>query len=343
MVSADSLTADPAASWVSPVADRWPVWLKKRDVRLGHAKPQVRSLGLLFGLLTCRMKTLLYLSYGRGPHEREVIYSVYTARHCSPNAAGFRILIYTDHPDSFASVPADVEFISTQQWNAWGGPHNFNHRRKILALQHAISKNVDSVILIDGDTWWRGAVESLFRRVDSGRTLMHIREGSISEINGPRIAELRSLVSEHRFNFPDGSAVEIPGNCQMWNAGVIGLHPHDAPILDDVIHLTDQFCSKSDLHILEQFAFSFLLQTKTALHEASDLVFHYWPPYLHAPFRRILPGLLKSAEELEGPEKAAWLFARRPRPTTLRRGKVIIKRLCQWMGLIRGQSRSNEW
>jgi hypothetical protein len=315
----------------------------KRACSVRHEKHQEQSLNLPCGLFICHMKTLLYLSYGLGPHEREVIYSVYTARHCSPNAAGFRILVYTDHPDSFASVPADVEFISTQQWNAWGGPHNFNHRRKILALQHAISKTADSVILVDGDTWWRGAVESLFRRIDAGRTLMHIREGSISEINGPRIAELRALVREHRFNLPDGSAVEIPGNCQMWNAGVIGLHPHDARLLDDVIHLTDQFCSKSDLHILEQFAFSFLLQTKTALHEASDLVFHYWPPYLHIPFRKVLPDLLQYAEKLDGAEKAAWLYVGRPRPTILRRAKVIIKRLGQWSGLIRGQSRSNEW
>jgi len=288
------------------------------------------------------MKTLLYLSYGQGPHELEVIYSVYSARHRSPNSENLRIVIYTDHPDSFSSVPADVEFISTQQWNEWGGPQNFNHRRKILALQHAISSIAARVILVDGDTWWRGPADQVFDRICAGQTVMHIREGSIAEIKGPRIAELRSLIRGHQFELADGSAATIPADCQMWNAGVLGLHPDDASLLDDVIHLTDQFCSKSDLHILEQFAFSFLLQTRTQLREASDLVFHYWPPYLHTPFRNVLPGLLQQAEDLEGIQKARYLYAGRPRPTLARRGKVILKRIGQWCGLIRGQSRSNE-
>lgn len=289
------------------------------------------------------MKTLLYLSYGKGPHELEVIYSVYSARHCSPNNDNLRILIYTDHPDSFSSVPADVEFISTQQWNEWGGPQNFNHRRKILALQHAISNVVAPVILIDGDTWWRGPVDSAFERIRAGRTLMHIREGSIAEIKGKRIGELRSLVREHRFRLTDGSAIAIPANCQMWNAGVIGLHPTDAGLLNDVIALTDELCNRSNLHILEQFAFSYLLQMHTVVSEACDLVFHYWPPYLHDPFRTVLPQILQNAEKLEKGEKASFLYAGRPRPTVARRGKVLLKRLGQWFGLIRGQSRSNEW
>ena len=129
----------------------------------------------------------------------------------------------------------------------------------------------------------------------------------------------------------------------MWNTGVIGLHCDDANLLDNVIHLTDQFCSNSDLHILEQFAFSYLLQTKTQLRESSDLVFHYWPPYLHKPFQKVLPGLLQQAEKLESAEKTRWLYAGRPRPTLARRGKVILKRLGQWCGLIHGQSLSNEW
>lgn len=289
------------------------------------------------------MRTLLYLSYGQGLHELEVAYSVYSARYWSANAAGFRILIYTDHPGSFASVPADVAFISAQQWSAWGGSQNFNHRRKILALQHAIKESCDAVVLVDGDTWWRRPVEEMFRRVEAGRSTMHIREGSIAEIRGPRVAELRSLAGRHQFSLADGTPVTIPVNCQMWNAGVVGIHAHDAAILDDVIHLTDQLCAKSDLHILEQLAFSYLLQSRTALSEASDIVFHYWPPYLHTPFRSVLPGLMEYAGKLEDSQKAAWLYASRPRPTLLRRTKVIIKRLGQWCGLIRGQSRSNEW
>lgn len=289
------------------------------------------------------MNTLLYLSYGQGPHELEVIYSVWSARHCSADGDNLRIVIYTDHPDSFSNVEADVELISTDQWSEWGGPQNFNHRRKILALQHAIQKTDAPVILVDGDTWWRGSVQQLFERVAPGRAVMHIREGSIAEIDGPRISELRSLIGDNQFDLADGSSAKIPADCQMWNAGVIGLHPNDSGILNDVIHLTDQFCSRCELHILEQFAFSFLLQTKMQLTEAFDLVFHYWPPYLHTPFRDVLPQLLDQAKQVEAESRAAYLYKYRPRPSLSRRGKVILKRIGQWCGLLRGRSRSNEW
>lgn len=289
------------------------------------------------------MKTLLYLSYGRGPHELEVIYSIHTARHCSHGDDDFQIVVYTDHPDSFSSTPADIEYICTEQWNEWGGPQNFNHRRKILALQHAIKANHAPVILVDGDTWWRGPVTNAFERVSPGNAVMHIREGSIADISGPRVPELRAMVSEHQFELTDGSEARIPIDCQMWNAGVIGLHQDDGKILSEVIHLTDQFCAVSDLHILEQFAFSFLLQTKTMLTESFDLVFHYWPPYLHTPFRTVLPQLLEQAKHTGATSQTAFLYKHRPRPSLARRAKVILKRIGQWCGLLRGRSRSNEW
>lgn len=289
------------------------------------------------------MKTLLYLSYGQGLHELEVIFSIYSARHLSPNCSDFQIVIYTDHPESFTSVPANVEFISTQKWKEWGGPQNFNHRRKILALQHAL-RNADApVILVDGDTWWRNSVEMLFQRIRPGSSVMHILEGSITEIQGERIRDLRSLVNNHQFHFLNGTVAQIPSDCQMWNAGVIGLHPNDVSILDEVIYLTDQFCDRGKLHVLEQFAFSFLLATRTSLSEASDLVFHYWPPYLHQPFRRLLPAIMLGAKNVAPSEKGNFLYRWRPRPSVFRRGKVIVKRLAQWCRLLHGRSRSNEW
>jgi hypothetical protein len=289
------------------------------------------------------MNTLLYLSYGKGLHELEVIYSVHSARHCSKNCPDLRIVIYTDNPDSFSSVPANVEFISTKQWSEWGGPHMFNHRRKILSLQHAIRNLESPVILVDGDTWWRDSPEKLFRRIRPGATVMHIREGSIAEIQGKRIQDLRSLVRNYQFQFLNGSSAYIPGDCQMWNAGVIGLHPDDGSILDEVINLTDQFCDHAELHVLEQFAFSFLLASRTTLAEANDLVFHYWPSYLHAPFRQVLPTVIEEAGKLDPAKKAAFLYRWRPRPSVMRRGKVIVKRIAQWCGFLQGQSRSNEW
>ena len=129
----------------------------------------------------------------------------------------------------------------------------------------------------------------------------------------------------------------------MYNAGVIGLDSTDASLLEDVLKLTDQLCEQSDLHVLEQFAFSYILARKTQLQEADDLVFHYWPPYLHDPFRENLDALFTEAREMSLPQRAEFLFANRPLPTWPRRGKVIVKRALQMAGIIRGRCRTNEW
>ena len=99
------------------------------------------------------MNNLLYLSYGSGPHQQEVIFSALSAHHCSPANDDYRIWIYTDDAEMFKNLPVEIQFISTDQWNDWAGPKRFNHRRKILALKHALQHHEGPVVLLDGDTW----------------------------------------------------------------------------------------------------------------------------------------------------------------------------------------------
>jgi hypothetical protein len=289
------------------------------------------------------VSTLLYISYGTGPHEQEVVYSILSARHWTKPGSGYRVLILTDHPDSFSGIDAQVEFISPQEWKEWSGPANFAHRRKILALQHAMNICDGTVVLLDGDTWLRAPAERLFDRVAPGKTLMHIREGRICSIATPLMRSVRHLLQHMTLIDEQGNPYQIPQDCFMWNAGVIGIHQHDKDCLPEVLGLTDSLLTKSDLHVLEQFAFSWVLTKRTHLAECPDLVFHYWPPYLHQPFRRCLPQLFQQSLKLSEEQRPGFLFANRPRPTALRRGKVLVKRILQFAGIIRGRCRSNEW
>lgn len=291
------------------------------------------------------MNNLLYLSYsyGSGPHEREVICSLLSAYRWSEPGAAYRILVYTDHPESFRELPLETRFVSADQWKEWSGPQRFRHRRKILALQDALERYGGPVVLLDGDTWLRAPVEELFRRVGPGRTLMHIREGSIARIATPLFREMRVLLESATLHDRAGNAFQISSGTDMYNAGVIGIDSSDAQLLDQVLDLTDQLCELSDLHMLEQFAFSYVLAEQTELVEADDLVFHYWPPYLHRPFRERLDGLFREAATMPLSVRAEFLFANRPRPPWPRRGKVVLKRVLQLTGIIRGRCRSNEW
>lgn len=290
------------------------------------------------------MKTVLYISYGTGWHEQEIVFSLLSAlRWTGLEPSDLRFLILTDHPASFADVPATVEFVSPEQWRAWSGPTHFNHRRKILALQHAMRNHAAPTVLLDADTWFRKSPNELFKRVTPGKSLLHIREARICDIATPEGRKVADFVSHNRFVSFAGDDLAIPVQTDLWNAGVVGLDPADVRTLDEVLHLTDQFCARSNLHILEQLAFSFVLPQRTQLQESYDIVFHYWPPYLHEPFRRKLPDLMDRYAMLPLKERAAAYYAERPRPTLRRRAKVILKHCLQGFGLLRGQSRSNEW
>lgn len=288
---------------------------------------------------------LLYLSYGHGLHEQEVAFSVLSAwRWIAAEAAAPRILVYTDHPELFASLPVTIELITEEAWREWAGPFRYNHRRKILALRHALHKYHNSTVLLDGDTWLRKPPAALFERIGPGRATMHLREGRLTEIAMPIPREMVTLLEAHRFSDAGGHLLSIPPSSAMWNAGVVGIHPSDAPLLDEVLHLTDQLCAKSKLHVLEQFAFSYVLEQRMQhLSGAGDLVFHYWPPYLHDPFRLKLPEIMARYNSFPLELRAEKCYAHRPRPTSARRVKVMAKRVMQAMGLLRGRARSNEW
>lgn len=285
------------------------------------------------------MMQVLLLSYGHGLHQQEVIFAVHSILHRGGQDATCQIVIYTDEPDVFAGLPVRVQLVTPQQWQEWGGPRNFNHRRKILAMQHLLKESGLPVVLVDGDTWFRGSLRSLAERIGPGRGVMHIQEGRVSVVQTPLYRNLHALLTQES-TIQD---LKIAPDAWMWNAGVIGLHPDQLALTDNVLQITDRLCAVSSLHILEQFAFSWVLQQHIQLTEAADIVFHYWPPYLHKPFRKILPGLMQQAAALPAEQRSAFLYGHRPRPGLLRRGKVVAKRVLQWLGALRGYCRSNEW
>ena len=287
---------------------------------------------------------MLYLSYGRGIHEDEVIFSILTAAHRDGLASrGIEIFVYTDHPESFTSLPATIHHVPTEQWDSWSGPSGFNHRRKILALQDCLDRTNRPTVLLDGDTWWRRPASEIFDRIGPGRSVMHLREGIIHQTRSSKAEAMADFLCSHTFFDPVGKEVSFEPSSTMWNAGVIGIHPADRALLDEVLHWTDQFCQHGNLHVLEQFAFSQVLSRRTRLSESGDLVFHYWPPYLHDPFRRRLSAIMAAGRDLPLAERARHCYAFRPRPGFPRRCKVVLKRILQGLGLLRGRIRTNEW
>lgn len=292
------------------------------------------------------MSTVVYLSYGKGPHEQEVIFSLLSAWHWAmPGRDDVRYAVYTDHPETFAGLPVEIEQVSPATWAEWSGSAGFNHRRKIMALRHALSRRGTKTVLLDGDTWWRKRPAVLFSRIRPGQSVMHLREGRVASLrhHSPTAQSLATLLATHCFTDLRGQPKTLDPSAWMWNSGVIGLDPADAGLLDEVLHWNDELCGVARLHVLEQFALGHVLDQRTRLGEAGDCVWHYWPCYMIQPFRRQLPGLLAKIAELPLAERATECYRHRPRPTTARQAKSLVMRSLQKIGLQAHRPRCSEW
>jgi hypothetical protein len=288
------------------------------------------------------MSQIVYLSYGRGHHELEVVFSLMSALEVGGNKS-FDIVIYAEHPEAFNGIPAEIRPVTKARWQEWSGPHDFKHRCKIEVLRDAMQSRCVKSVLLDGDTWWKRSPDHLFSRIGPRRSVMHICEGRLDRMGMPKADAMAEFLDGRTHTTDDGTVYEFSGHNTIWNAGVVGLDPSDAHLLDEVLSLTDSFCGVSRLHVLEQFAFTAVLGRRTRLGEAADLVFHYWPPYLHDPFRLILPSLMNGTKALPIHERATLCYRQRPRPDSLRICKVIAKRTLQSIGLIGPGCRTSEW
>lgn len=281
---------------------------------------------------------LFYLSYGQGIHQLEILYSVASLRHQMRDQTQPEVIILTDAPRAFEGSGCTIEYISEDIWRSWSGEKNFAHRRKICAFQHVAAIRSGALVLLDGDTWFSQSPARLARYIGPGRTVMHIEEGPFQRIPTVKFAAFSGVL---RTLQQHGKLLVGPETC-MWNAGVIGLHSSDRDLLVQVLDLTDLLLKFTELHIVEQFAFSWILQNQTHLSEAADVVFHYWPPYLHQPFKKQLPQLWRTVHTLPESERLAVLYRRRPRAGLLRRLRIAVRWLLQSVRLRAPRCRCSE-
>jgi len=246
------------------------------------------------------MNNLVYLAYGQGPHNDELIYSVLSALYMSSGkASDYRIIVYTDNPTAFGDLPVHIEVLSDEVLADWAGPFEYNHRRKICCVRDALEKRGGRVIFCDSDTYFLNHPRKLFARVRPGHALMHIREGH------PEIChalELADFLDDHDLRDIGGHRWNITRYNPVFNSGVIGLHEAEVSVLDEVVYLMDQIYPRIRYFATEQFALGVCFRHYTRLRESYDIVYHYWPMPRRGLFqeqlRRVLhdPGITSNEE-----------------------------------------------
>ena len=281
------------------------------------------------------MNQLVFYSYGPGPHVAETVFAVLSAvRLDGVSPADYQVVVVTDAPDAFAGLPVAVEPVTPEQVRHWAGPANFNHRIKIGVIQHVLARRGGPVVMVDGDCYFLKSSARLFDRVGPGRSVMHVREGELGHLaalgyDRNRLAELSIDLGSA------GGRYAFSLTTPMWNAGVLGIDPADAPRLDEVLALTDAVHAAVPTKVSEQLAFSVVLGRHNRVTPTRDVVFHYHQFFIRDPFRQRLPPLMRETADLPPAERAAALFPHRPVAPTGKRIKAAFKRALKPLGLFK--------
>ncbi|WP_146905766.1 hypothetical protein [Cellulomonas aerilata] len=278
-------------------------------------------------------KALIFLSYGGQPKNiAETTYAVLSARRAVGADRDIDLVLYTDRPDLYADLPAELRTITPAELTRWAGPDGYAHRRKIAVLDDALTSLQVPVALVDSDTWFRRPAARLFERIAPGRTVMHLREGNLDEGREPDQAVAAQLDGMTCTRL-DGGVHTLTRDMPMWNSGVVGIHPHDGHLVREAMHLTDQlYPAHRDFFTLEQLAVSCFLDTGTDVSASSDVVYHYWHDIVRAPFDAALPSLLERTASLPLPQRLEVLHRHRPRLRGRDRAKFLARELLRASG-----------
>jgi hypothetical protein len=272
------------------------------------------------------MNYIAYLSYGSGRHQYEAAYAALIAGRFArlyPDARdGFSRIVITDTPSFFQRLGINVIKVTTEMIREWRGEHDFGHRCKIKALQLLFAEGATKAILVDGDTYFVRDPRKLLSRLAPGRSLMYEQESPLADARIADYILIGEELEKSSFYAGDGTQFQCGRRTMQWNAGVIGLSRDDAPLLDDVLAITDSLLSRFKLWSIEQTAFSIVLQQRTRLAGAYRSIYHYNASRERTEFGNRLQTLIDGHAGIE----ESWHLRAAP-PVPARRIRAEMKRV----------------
>lgn len=257
------------------------------------------------------MSILLFQVYGsRRSYHLELTYSILSAaRFLREQPADIRLILATDAANRRPDLPVEHFELTPAMLHNWQLNGTYNHAIKVYSLHHALQYFNAPVILVDSDTVINNHPIKMFERVGPGRSLMHASEGRLRK--SMEWAEWSKLIACSAGSL---SGYSISEDSIMYNSGVVGLHPLDAYLMDDVKTAMQEIRDNSDMFTAEQLATSLIFADKTKLTICDDLVEHYWGgprAFYHYQMQQMFPSIL-NGEGINDPNVPLKPLARLP-------------------------------
>lgn len=217
---------------------------------------------------------IVYLVFGDNlDNYQQVYFSIYTAfLHKTPDD---KIIVVAENASLFQSFGNKIEIIgiNKEKIKEWEGIHKFFWRVKIKALELVAEKYpLDSILYLDGDTFFFESTKSLKKGLLQGQNYMHLNEGKLSGLTTKTEKLMWNQMKNKTYH-----NIKIDNQTCMWNAGVIGISNKHLQCLKLTLAVNDSLCANNvTRRLIEQFSFSVALNKYSKLVPASNVIGHYW-------------------------------------------------------------------
>ncbi len=217
----------------------------------------------------------VYLAYGGGQFRRQALLSVLSLLEYGPIPG--RILVYTDRPDEFEKLPVEPVLLDKDTIRSWKGRYGYTHRIKVELLRSLFKGCDGHLVFVDSDTVWMRSPEGIYKSLQEGCAVMHVRENQLSNSFFPqylRVLENTDLIKKE-------SIPVVPVE-QFWlyNSGVLGLPSSMEPsFLEEALRMCDLLSRSAPFTMewVEQVAFSYIFLGHGMRIDTCDSdLRHYW-------------------------------------------------------------------
>lgn len=246
-------------------------------------------------------------AYGHQDYSNEALYLIlsYIRTHQNWQNNSLQFVIYTDIEEELKVLENykdifHIEKVTQNNIQDWQGKPPFVHRAKIKIIQDFFSKYEGHLLYMDTDTYFLKDATYIFEEVRAGERFMHIAEGQISTKKNPIFRKTYNFLQKESFEF-EGNNLKIPLETSMWNAGVLGIPQAQKNLANRVLELSDKMYQKYEKHIIEQLAFSYLMNLESSAHPSDKYIYHYWR---FKEFREILKDFFNFHKDLSLEELA---------------------------------------
>lgn len=238
---------------------------------------------------------ILYFTHGSDEFLNEAVFALlsYYVHHKENEN---KIVVYTDNVDYLRQrLPSSIEYVSLDKETIkkWKGDINFIHRVKIELLRDFATRFSGNVLYLDSDTYFKTNISELFQQIQKGIAVMSLKEGTIDKSPIRHLKQFDHYFKKKNHQITiNNTSFDFQKDIRMYNAGIIGtIVPDNAPLFDNALLITDYIYPENPSHVVEQFAFSYLLQTQNPdIIEAEPLIHHYW---YFKEFRSIINAFFK--------------------------------------------------